>query len=97
MRTRRGEFLAAYEPTVDTESVFDAMVVEDNQSDGRFPDPAGADESDWCQVFCQANDLVDQFVTSETSPRRRWRRFTRYARCKFKILDPSVVEFTDLV
>ena len=63
---------AADESTVDTESLFDAIVMEDSKGDRRLPNPSSPDESNGCQVFCQANYLVDQLVTSETGPRRRW-------------------------
>ena len=65
--------VATDEPTVITESSFDAIVVKDGQSDGRLANPAGTNESDGCQVVCQINDLLDQLATSETGPRRRGR------------------------
>ena len=58
--------IATDEPTVDTEPLFDTMVIEGTQSDGRLPDPASTDESDGCQAL----GLLDQFVTAETDPRR---------------------------
>jgi len=70
---RGGELLAADEPTVDTESLFYAIVMEDSKSDRRLPDPASTDESNGCEIFCQINDLLNQLATSETSPWRRWR------------------------
>ena len=85
------------EPTVVTESLFDPIVMEDSQDNGRLPNPAGSNESDGCQVLRQIDDPLDQLVTSETGPRRRGRRFTRRARCKYKILDQLVAEDTDLV
>jgi len=36
----------ADEPTVGTESLFDVIVVEDGQCDGRLPDPTDTNESD---------------------------------------------------
>ena len=73
MGARSGELVAADESTVAAKSLFDAIVVEGNQSDGRLPDPASTDESDGCKVLRQANYLIYQLVTSETDPRRRGR------------------------
>ena len=83
--------LAADESTVDRESLFDAIVMEDGQSDGRLPDPASTDESNGCQVFCQADDLVDQLAASEASSWGRWRWFAGYGGCKHKELSPLVI------
>ena len=70
---RGGELVATDEPTVVPKLCRDAIVVEDRQGDGRFPNSPGTDESDRCEVFSETNDLVDQFVASETGP-RRWGR-----------------------
>ena len=59
MGARSGELVTADESTVAAELLFDAIVVEDCQSDGRLPDAASADESDGCQVFRKADDLLD--------------------------------------
>ena len=56
-----------------TEPLFDAIVMEDGQSDGRFPNPADTNESDRCEVFDQTNDLLDQLATTETGSWRRGR------------------------
>ena len=45
-----GELVATDEPTVVTETLLNAIVVEDCQSDGRFADPPCADESDWVRL-----------------------------------------------
>ena len=68
-----GELVTTDESAVVTESLFDAIVMEDSQSDGRLSDPASTDESDGCEVVSQIDNLLDQFVTSETGPRRRGR------------------------
>ena len=73
MGARSGELVATDESTVAAKSLFDAIVVEDSQSDGRLPDPASTDESDGCQVLRKTNDLLYQLVTSETDPRCRGR------------------------
>ena len=73
MSTGGGELVTTDEPTVVTESLFDAVVMEDGQSDRRFANPAGTDESDRFQVLGKTNNLLDQPITSEKGPRRRGR------------------------
>ena len=97
MSGRGGELIAANEPTVVAESLFDSIVMEDFQSDGRLPDPACTDKSGGFDVFSQTNNLVDKIATSETGLWRRGRRLARYARCKYKILDSRTVRVADLV
>ena len=70
---RGGELVATNKPTVVSKPFLDAIVMQDSQSDGRFPDPPCADESDWSEVFREANDLRDQLVASNTGP-WRWGR-----------------------
>ena len=76
------ELVTTYEPTVVTKSLFNAVVVKDGQSDGRLADPAGTNKSNWSQVFCEANDLLDQLVASKEVPRWRGWEFSGYARFK---------------
>ena len=59
MSARGGELVTTDEPTVVSEPFLDSVVVEDSQSDGRFPDPPCADESDWSEIFCEVDDLLD--------------------------------------
>ena len=59
MCARGGELVAMNKPTVVSKPFLDAVVMEDSQGDGSFPDPPCADESDWGEVFCEANDLRD--------------------------------------
>ena len=94
MRCR--ELVATDEPAVVTELLFDPIVVEDGQDDGRLADPASADEGDWRESFCDSNNLLGQLVASKEDPRwwRRW--FPRHTRCKRKILNSSVTEIADL-
>jgi len=66
---RRGELIATDESTIIAEPLFDAIMVENRQGNGCFPNPPGADESDWSEVFSQTDDLLDQLVPSETRPR----------------------------
>ena len=72
MSERSGELVAADEPAVEAESLLDAIVVEDGESDGRLANSTGADESKWGEVFCQADELFDQLVPSKEIP-RWWR------------------------
>jgi len=50
---------SADEPTVGAKPLFDVIVVEDGQSGGRLANPASANQSGWCETFCEANDLLD--------------------------------------
>ena len=59
MSARGGELVAADEPTVVSEPLLDAVLMEDGQSDGRFSDPPWTDECDWSEVFNEADDLLD--------------------------------------
>ena len=97
MSTRSRELVATDEPAVLAEPFLDAVVVEDGQSNRRLPDPPYANESDGRELFGEANDLLDQLVASETGPRRRGRRLSKYARYKYRSLDSLVVEVADLV
>jgi len=74
---RSGELVATDESTVTAEPFLDSVVVEDSQSDGRFPDPACTDESNRRVVFSVADDPLDQLVASETRLRRWGRQFSR--------------------
>ena len=91
-----GKLVAANESTVNTESLFDAIVMEDLQNDRGFPDPPGTDESNGSEVFGHIDDPVDQLVTAKTGPRCRWRGFARNAKWKCKTEDPSLTEVADL-
>ena len=88
MSTRGGELVAADESAVMSEPFLDATVVEDSKSDKCLPDPPWTDESDRGQVFCKADDLLHQFVTSETGPRPWGWDLSRCAGFRYKILDP---------
>ena len=71
MTARGGELVATDKPTVVSEPFLDAIMVEDRESDGCFPDPAWTDESDRSNVFSEADDLLDQVIPPETGPRPR--------------------------
>ena len=80
MSTRGGELVATDEPAVISKPLLDSIVMEDGQSDGCFPNPPWTDESDWSEIFCEANDLLDQVVTSKTGSRPWGRWLSKYAR-----------------
>ena len=67
MSTGTSELVATDESTVVTDSLFDAIVMEDGKSDGCLADSADPNESGGCEVF---DDLLNQLVMSETGPRR---------------------------
>ena len=67
------ELVASDESTILAEPLLDAIVMKNSQSDRRLADSASTDEGDWSQVFGETDDPFDQFVASETGPRRRWR------------------------
>ena len=96
MSERGGELVTANEPAVVAETLLDAVVVEDGEGDGRLADSASTNESEWSEVFCQADELLDQLVSSkEVSRWWRW-RFSRCTRCKYKTSGPLTVEIADL-
>ena len=47
--------------------------MEDGQGNGRFPNATRPDEGDWSEAFDETNDPLNQFIPSETGPRRRGR------------------------
>ena len=71
--------------------------MEDSQGDRRLADSTGTHESDGREVVGQADNLLNQLVTSETGPRRWGWRFAKYSRIKYKMMDPFVVQIPDLV
>ena len=73
MSARGGELVATNKSTVVSKPFLNAIVMEDSQSDRRFPDPPCADESDWGEIFREPNDLRDQLAAPNTGPRRRGR------------------------
>jgi hypothetical protein len=73
MSARSRELIATDESTVLAKPFLDAIVVEDGEGDGCFPDPPCTDESDGFQVFSESDDLLDQLFASETGPWRRGR------------------------
>ena len=96
MGERGGELVAANEPAVVTETLLNTIVMEGGQSNRRLSNSAGTNEGEWSEVFREADDLLDQLIASKDGPRWWWRRFSRYARCKYKPLYPLVVKIVDL-
>ena len=70
------ELVATDETTLVSEPLPDTIVVKDSEGDGRFSDSPCTDESHWSEGFCETDNLLDQFVTSETSSRWRGRHFS---------------------
>ena len=75
MCRRSWKLVAADESTVLVKPLLDAVMVKDSESERCFANPP-TPMSDWFQVFCEANDLPDRLVSSETGPRRWGRRFS---------------------
>ena len=96
MSERGGEFVATDKPTVMAKPFLDAIVVEDSQSDGGLANSASTDESDGREVFCEADDLLDQLVASKEGPWWLWCGFSGYAGYTYQIPDPLMVEIADL-
>jgi hypothetical protein len=72
--------VTADESPVISKPLFDAIVVEDSQGDGGFPDATCADESNRIETLCQADNLLNQPVASEAGPGRWGRQLSkRYA------------------
>ena len=59
MIIRDCESVATDESTVVAEPLFDPIVVKDGQSDRSLSDPARTNEGSGCEVFGQANNLLD--------------------------------------
>jgi hypothetical protein len=76
MSTRGQKLVAADETTVLSKTFFDPIVVEDGECYRCFPDPPCANERDGLEIFSESDDLLNQFIASETVPRGRGRRFT---------------------
>ena len=91
-----GELVATDESTVVAKPFLDMIIVEDSQGNRRLANSADANESGWGEVPCETNNFLNQVFTSEEGPRWRWWGFSRYARCRYKILDSSAAEIADL-
>ena len=96
MRGRGGELIASDEPAVDAKPFLDAIVMKDGQGNGSLANPADTNEGDRSEVLRKTGDLRDQLVASEEDSWWWGWGLPRYARWKYKISDPLVVEFADL-
>ena len=67
-----GELVATDESAIITESLLYAIVVEGGKSDTGLADSTGTNESERSEAFCKTGDPLDQLVSSEEGPRRRW-------------------------
>jgi hypothetical protein len=88
MRARSWELIAADESTVIAKPGLDAIVVEDGESDGGFPNPSCTDEGDGFEVFGETNELLDQFIASKKVPGRGGGNSPRGTLCGRKTVDP---------
>ena len=95
MAERRWEPITTDESTLVAKPLFDAMVMEDIHGDRSLPNPAGTDESEWGEVFCETDDLIDQLVASEENPRWPGRQFTGYGKFKYEMLGSPVAWIAD--
>ena len=93
----RRELVAADESTLVTETLLDAILMKDGESDGCFSDSPWTDESNWGEIFSEIDDLFDQLGTSETGSWRRGRRFPKRTRYIYQAVYSLVVEVADLV
>ena len=59
MSERGGELIATDEPAIVTETLLDAVFMENGQSDGGLADSSSTNESEWSEVFCKADDPLD--------------------------------------
>ena len=96
MCERGGELVAADEPAAIAKPLFDAIVMQNGQSDGCLANSAGTNERDWSEVLHQTNDLLDQLVAPIEDPGWWGWGFTRYASRRCQILDPLVVGIANL-
>jgi hypothetical protein len=59
MRTRSRKLIAANKSPVIAKPFFDPTVVEDGESDRRFPDPPCTDENDGFEVLGEPDNLLN--------------------------------------
>ena len=68
--------------------LLDPIVVEDRQCDRGLANPARTDESDWCELLGQIDNLLDQLVAAEERPWGLGWRFSEYATFGYEMIDP---------
>ena len=73
MSARGGELVATDEPTAVAKPLFDALVVEDSQSNRCLANSTGTNQGDRNEIFCETNDPLDQLAASKACS-RWWRR-----------------------
>ena len=73
MSARYRELITTDKAAVIAKADLDAIVVENSEGDGCFSDAPCTDESDGFKVFSKIDNLLDQFVSSETGGGRRGR------------------------
>ena len=84
MGVRGRELVAADEPTVVAKPPLDTIMVENGKCNRGFADSAGTNESDWNQVLCEIDYLLDELNASEEGSWRQRRGFSRCARFEFR-------------
>ena len=90
MSARGGKLVATYKSTIISEPLLDAIVMEDGQGNGCFPDPPWTDESDRGEIFYEVDGELDQVITSETGSGPRGWDLSGRVRFGLKMLDSSV-------
>ena len=96
MGARSWELITPDEPTVVTEPLFDAVVVEDGEGNRRFPNPSCTDKGDWNEGFCEASNLLDQFIPPKARPWSWGWEFARRGAAQREILDPIALKVANL-
>ena len=96
MSARYRELITTDKAAVVAKPVLDAIVVENSEGDGCFSDAPCTDESDGFKVFSKIDNLLDQFVSSETGGGRRRRRFSHRNTARTSDGGPPVFVNTDL-
>ena len=88
MSARGWELVATDKSAILAKSSFDPIVTKDGQDGGGFTDSSSADQGDWRETFRKANDPVNQLFPPKEDPRRRRRKFPRYAGSRCQTADP---------
>lgn len=78
------------EPTIVAELVLNVIVVEDGESNCRFPDPPRANKSNWFEVRSETNKVLDQLVVSETGRGCRGRQLPHKSIVRLWLRIPDV-------
>ena len=91
------KLVATDEPAIVSESFLDATMVEDSEGNGGFLNPPWTDEGNWGKAFCETDDLLDQFIASETDLGSWGGDSPRGMLCEGKTVDPMLFEVADLV